>query len=158
MKALSIWQPLASLIVLGKKECETRSWPIQHRGKLLIHASKKFGNGQKFMFEAPYFQEHLKGIDPGKTLGCLIGMVDVVACVPSSRVKLGDVKNVENVGSENIEIRINALEMLYGDYTGNRFAFVLKNPVQFPEPIPCRGFQGMFNVPDERLREAGIQF
>ncbi len=36
LKAISLWQPWASLIPLGLKHYETRSWKTNYRGKLLI--------------------------------------------------------------------------------------------------------------------------
>jgi len=42
MKALSICQPWAWLIVQGFKDVENRSWKTNYRGTLLIHASKSF--------------------------------------------------------------------------------------------------------------------
>jgi hypothetical protein len=38
MKALTIRQPWASLIVAGLKDVENRSWPASYRGPLVIHA------------------------------------------------------------------------------------------------------------------------
>jgi hypothetical protein len=40
MKALSIRQPWAWLIVNGYKDIENRDWRIRQRGRILIHASK----------------------------------------------------------------------------------------------------------------------
>lgn len=40
MKALSIRQPYAWLIVNGFKDIENRSWDTKYRGLVLIHASK----------------------------------------------------------------------------------------------------------------------
>lgn len=40
MKALSIRQPWAWLIVNGFKDIENRSWHTKYRGPVLIHASK----------------------------------------------------------------------------------------------------------------------
>jgi activating signal cointegrator 1 len=40
MKAISICQPWATLIVIGAKRFETRSWKTDYRGILAIHASK----------------------------------------------------------------------------------------------------------------------
>lgn len=40
MKALSIKQPWAWLIVEGFKTIENRSWPTRQRGTILIHAGK----------------------------------------------------------------------------------------------------------------------
>src|SRR5258707_9619527 len=39
MKALSIRQPWAWLIVTGHKDVENRTWTTKYRGPLLIHAS-----------------------------------------------------------------------------------------------------------------------
>ncbi len=41
MKALSVKQPWANLIVQGKKTIETRTWPTIYRGDLLICSSKR---------------------------------------------------------------------------------------------------------------------
>lgn len=41
MKALSIRQPWAWLIVNGYKDIENRSWKTKHRGPVLIHASAR---------------------------------------------------------------------------------------------------------------------
>lgn len=41
MKALSIMQPWASMIVFGFKPVENRTWSTGHRGPTLIHAGKK---------------------------------------------------------------------------------------------------------------------
>ena len=41
MKAISIKEPWASLILSGKKTIETRTWSTKHRGKILLCASKK---------------------------------------------------------------------------------------------------------------------
>ena len=41
MKAITIIQPWATLIALGEKQFETRSWFTKHRGELAIHAGKR---------------------------------------------------------------------------------------------------------------------
>lgn len=40
MKALSIKQPFAELILQGRKKIELRKWNTKFRGEFLIHASK----------------------------------------------------------------------------------------------------------------------
>ncbi|HVM07165.1 MAG TPA: ASCH domain-containing protein [Acidimicrobiales bacterium] len=40
MKAISLWQPWASLIAYGVKTIETRSWSTPYRGRIAIHAAK----------------------------------------------------------------------------------------------------------------------
>lgn len=41
MKALSLWQPWAQLVVMGWKPWETRTWSTTHRGAPVIHAAKR---------------------------------------------------------------------------------------------------------------------
>ena len=41
MKAITIWQPWASLLACGGKRFETRSWATSYRGPIAIHAAKK---------------------------------------------------------------------------------------------------------------------
>ncbi|HBK22881.1 MAG TPA: hypothetical protein DDZ60_10375 [Planktothrix sp. UBA10369] len=40
-KVITLWQPYATLIATGIKHYETRSWPTNYRGTLLIHAAKR---------------------------------------------------------------------------------------------------------------------
>lgn len=40
MKVITIKQPWASLIILGLKKYEFRTWRTRYRGKILIHAGK----------------------------------------------------------------------------------------------------------------------
>ncbi len=42
MKAISVQQPWAWLIVRGYKDIENRSWLTKQRGRVLIHAGQKF--------------------------------------------------------------------------------------------------------------------
>ena len=41
MRALTLWQPWASLVAIGAKQWETRSWGTKYRGPLLIHAAMR---------------------------------------------------------------------------------------------------------------------
>jgi predicted transcriptional regulator len=51
MKAISIRQPWAQLVVEGVKDIENRNWFTMHRGRLYIHASKTFEKdvGERFI-------------------------------------------------------------------------------------------------------------
>jgi hypothetical protein len=40
MKALTLTQPWASLVAIGAKRIETRSWSTKYRGPIAIHAAK----------------------------------------------------------------------------------------------------------------------
>ncbi|HET6983776.1 MAG TPA: ASCH domain-containing protein [Myxococcaceae bacterium] len=70
MRAITIRQPWAELIVRGEKDVENRSWRTRHRGPLLIHAG-----GQA---DRKRFGEH--GVPDDVQLGAIIGVVEVVDC------------------------------------------------------------------------------
>jgi hypothetical protein len=82
MKALSVCQPWAWAIVFGRKRIENRWRPTRHRGPLIIHASRS----QRF--KGGDYTNLLHGLPPWEQLdfGALIGVVDVVDCVPLAEV------------------------------------------------------------------------
>lgn len=43
--------------------------------------------------------------------------------------------------------------LAFGDFSLGRFAWALRNPVMFSKPIPYRGRQGFFSVPDDVVAE-----
>jgi hypothetical protein len=118
MKALSIQQPWAWAIVFGPKAIENRSRRFHYRGPLLIHASKS--RARLGDWPAPLDQLEF---------GCLIGLVDLVDCVP-----------VEQVRGE--------------PFAEGPQCLILKNPRPFPKAIRWRGGQALFNVPEEQIEGA----
>ena len=70
MRAITIRQPWAELIVRGEKDVENRSWRTKHRGPLLIHA------GAQAYRES--FAEH--GVPDDAERSAIIGVVEVVDC------------------------------------------------------------------------------
>lgn len=86
MKALSIRQPWASMIIQGYKPVENRSWKAKHRGPLLIHAAKKYDyDGEWWIKENfKYDPAMAKAIKDSQSLrGGIIGSVTMVDCVSS---------------------------------------------------------------------------
>ena len=79
MKAISIRQPWAALIVAGIKDIENRSWSTNYRGKLLVHASKKFDKGGWSL--AKRFNVPQSMLD---YRGGIIGEMEIVDCVKES--------------------------------------------------------------------------
>lgn len=71
MKALSIRQPWASLIIFGGKDIENRTWRTKHRGPILIHASLKIER------DVPHDFDDLP-------TGGIIGQADLVNVVEKS--------------------------------------------------------------------------
>lgn len=79
MKALSIRQPWAWLIVKGHKDIENRTWSTSYRGEILIHASKTIDKAAMHMA----ISRGWKLPDFIKT-GGIIGMARIDDCVESS--------------------------------------------------------------------------
>lgn len=165
MKCLSLWQPWASLLVTGRKQVETRGWPIKHRGPLLIHAAKAWNRALADLAAKDPFLSALSGLGygwrpagqfiaisapscgrklaaPEIPFGAVIGSVDVVGCFPTSFVEHNQpvVRQLDNV------LHITETENEFGDYSHGRYAFLCRNPVVFETPIPVRGLQGLFEV------------
>jgi hypothetical protein len=81
MKAISIKQPWASLIVEGIKTVENRAMVWKHRGPLAIHAGKTYDD-QWPIWILDHFPDAMRIIDESKKLtGGIIGSVNMVDCV-----------------------------------------------------------------------------
>jgi hypothetical protein len=81
MKALSIRQPWAWLIVNGYKDIENRSWSTQYRGPLLVLSSKQ--PALTIPETKEYFRSVRLPLPKVWELGGIVGIVDVVDCVTS---------------------------------------------------------------------------
>lgn len=137
MKAISLWQPWASLVVLGEKKIETRDWDTKYRGPLLIHAAKRqdLPELKELMENYPYFAESL-GMNFHEAIaklpyGALIGKVDFVGIRQTCAIQCCD------------------KERTFGNYADGRLGWILENPVLFEHPVAYKGAQRLFDVPCE---------
>lgn len=85
MKAITIKQPWASLIVHGIKDIENRTWRTNFRGRVLIHSAQSIDISRSPLLSREQFksvggkeeyQKHYFG-----NYGCIIGSVEIVDCV-----------------------------------------------------------------------------
>jgi hypothetical protein len=145
MKAISLWQPWASLIATGAKKMETRSWATNYRGPLAIHAAKTWNSELSGMLSyrriqgglAPLVGQQLDvtgkswpGVkDEHLPRGCVIATCRLVDCIPAEKLTL-----------EQVEV-----EKHYGDFSAGRFAWILDDVQVLPEPILAKGMQGLWN-------------
>ena len=147
MKAISIWQPHASLILSGAQLYETRSWSAPRHligQRIWIHAAKAiddlieiasyYRNIQNGCEADEYLETFRSGlVDAGFKnvadipLGCIIGSVLLEQSIPTTEV----------VSSEE-----------FGNFSSGRFAWKMSFPVLLPRPIPFRGQQGFFEGPE----------
>ncbi len=128
MKALSFLQPWATAIMVGNKKIETRSWKTSYTGRIAIHASRSFLPWAREFAQT----ERALGRLPGRLpFGAIIGFVTIIG-----------MRRTEELAYE-----ITALEKLYGDYSWGRWGWILEDIEPLNEPIPCRGHQGLWNLP-----------
>lgn len=138
IKALSLWQPWASLISVGAKRYETRSWSTNYRGPLLICAALRPPDGAIVMelnIKTGLRQRFPGGISMPR--GMALAIVDLI-----------DVYDTDYFTPPDPS------QLYFGDFSPGRYAWQLIN-VRAIEPFPVKGRQGLFNVdvPDELLRE-----
>jgi ASCH domain len=77
LRALSLKQPWAWLVVNGYKDIENRRWRTTHRGPLLIHASRSNPDYTPDQIEKKYGVRIPDEVETGG----IVGVVDVVNCV-----------------------------------------------------------------------------
>lgn len=130
MKAISLWQPWATLIAIGAKRFETRSWDTNYRGPLAIHAAKR----KVDIYDInPTIGKAL--LEPGFTgtgqlpLGCIVCTVELVYTLRTHEAPRGASWRDE--------------EAYFGDFTPGRFAWRLDD-VKPVDNIPARGSQGFW--------------
>jgi activating signal cointegrator 1 len=141
--------PHASLIPLGLKRYETRSWGTNYRGPLVICSAKRDKEDQFYCWiRILKVLENDLGILKSKPndgfplwddlpFGCAIALVDLTDCI----------KMTPKFIAEQSES-----ERLVGDWQVDRFAWRLENIKNFANPIPVRGKQGLFAI-DVDLKE-----
>ena len=117
MKALSIRQPWAWLIVNGHKDIENRNWPTRFLGRVYVHAGLKIETDDFPGLRRVAYQRGFDLPGPGEVdVGVIVGEVDIVGCVTYSD----------------------------SPWFVGRYGFQLANPVAYDEPIPCKGSLGFF--------------
>lgn len=117
MRALSIRQPWAWLVVNGYKDIENRTWSTKFRGRIYVHA------GQRTVPD-DYHQQREYATEAGIVIpsqlvrGAIIGEVTITGCVFASE----------------------------SPWFCGPYGFTLENPVAYDTPVPCRGQLGFFQV------------
>ncbi len=125
MKALTIKQPWASLIVNGIKEYEFRSWKTKYRGKIYIHAGLS-SNKSYLKYYEKYNLEYLNG--------AIIGEAEITDCI------LIDEKFSKELNNKN--------SLVYGNNHNGEYAWKLINVKKYDEPIYIKGKLGLWNYED----------
>jgi hypothetical protein len=153
MKALSLWQPWASLIALKEKKIETRSWKapdylIGHR--IAIHATKSMPVWVRALlrgfakllgikkYEGSWLYYLAAGVGPFGKVVATAKLVDCSKVIEESAYPPGESVLLEN----GMYVRGN--ELSFGDYAIGRYAWILEDIQPLKEPVPARGMQGLW--------------
>lgn len=173
MKAITILQPWASLIAIGAKRFETRSWPTSYRGPIAIHAGKSWPDAVKNNEISEHIHKALcwKG-GFGKfsdiPRGSVIAIADLVECwaIDGYGHSLNWHPGVNDTEEKHYYAYPSSLigktimptdfklisypETVFGYYPNcgfrkePRFAWELAN-VRLIDPVPARGMQRIWN-------------
>ncbi|WLD95448.1 ASCH domain-containing protein [Alkalihalobacillus sp. AL-G] len=140
MKVISIIQPWATLIALGEKKFETRSWRTKYKGSLAIHSSKKIDRTAfKRIPIVQTLKKHgivlLNDLPTGMILATcnLEGCFEVIEDKGDSAV-LG---NEYYIASGN--------EYHLGDFNKGRYGWLLSNVNVLDNLIAAKGQLGLWN-------------
>lgn len=140
IRALTLRQPWASLIALGFKRMETRSWDTQVRGPVAIHAGAGMPCRIGETFDVgPFTIERdsrtgllLRGADlawPYRlSVGAVVAVVDLFQTRPTS--------SPEHAPSP--------LERALGDHSPGRYAWSLASVSPILRAMPATGHQGFW--------------
>ena len=137
-KALTVFQPYATLLVMGLKRVENRSWPTQFRGRVAIHAGKQmqirdYTSARDYLETLAVGQGHKLPAFIDLPRGAVVGSVDLWDCRRSPD-RLQDLQEFE---------------------TPDGFSWHCRRPRQH-QPIPWRGAQGIWPIKSalgDRIRE-----
>lgn len=140
MKAITLTQPWATLVAIGAKTIETRSWATSHRGPLAIHAAAglgPIGGKREFrrLISRPEFvaalPDHLSLYDfPFGAIVAVASLEDVILTEQA-------VERFQLAGTP---------ERAFGNFAAGRYAWVLRGAEQLAEPLRCTGRQRLWNV------------
>ncbi len=147
MPAISLWQPWASLIAIGAKRYETRSWAPPRRmigQRIAIHAAKRTSELRDLAEDddlwtplaAHYFEP--KALPLGAVIGTAIlrGAYEMINGTRAVSVA-GEIREIPHDP--------------FGDYSPGRWAWRFTDVERVEPPVPTRGEQGFFSW-DERSR------
>ena len=170
MKAISLTQPWATLVAIGAKQIETRSWGTPYRGELAIHAAKGLGSvggkrGLAALCATEPFCSVLTawGTEYAKTYRDLADMVArpltpfgaiVAVCELTAvyRIPSTPRRFPRGVADDHLHASYPVTlppfqddrERAFGDYTPGRFAWVLSNVRMLATPVPAVGALGLW--------------
>ena len=135
MKAITICQPYAHLIMRGEKRVENRTWPTSYRGLIAIHAGK---SRQWLDCEADEDQDWTYRIKiADMAFGAVVAVARLVDCLTIDSIEAGKHDTQYPWLREH-------------EHTSGPWCWIL-DAVSPVGPWPWRGAQGLYDIDDEEL-------
>ena len=136
IKGLSLWQPWASLMVVGAKRIETRSWSTNYRGLVAIHAAKKWDSDLKEWAMITRFWNQLSKNHRSISelpRGCFVALGRLHRCLSTNDYP-------EAIPAEGTD------EHEFGDYSPERYMWVFDEIWKLKQPVFTAGHQGLWTL------------
>ena len=158
-----------TLVEIGAKRIETRSWQTAYRGPLAIHVAKKWSRELEAICFQPLFLRALRQNEGNADAamirrvravqGCVVAIARLVKVVPTQVVTFAHESKapLKVLGSDmtpTFNEVVSDAEIAFGDYGSGRYAWLLSDVRPLPTPIPFRGAQGLFDIPDSLVQGA----
>ncbi len=159
---ITLTQPWATLVAIGAKRIETRSWATKYRGPLLIHAAQGLGpvGGALGLYELCWNEPFrsallaagIKGV-PDLPRGAIVARCELLDCVPTHHPNIPSEPGKPwftgaraGVGQHYYEVPppLDSNEYAFGDYAPGRYAWLLSEVQALPTPIPAKGQLGLW--------------
>ncbi|QHV99253.1 ASCH domain-containing protein [Spirosoma endbachense] len=148
MRIITLYQPYATLMMLGLKTNETRNRRTLVRGTLGIHAAAAIPNWCRLKMNEASFKSALKDVE--LPTGKILGTVELIGSMRTEEWLLSQSDIIEGFYTAAVWN-----EIAFGDYSANRWAWQTINPTPFETPIPAKGSQGFwfFDLPNEVIQQ-----
>lgn len=140
MLAVTLYEPWASLVALGWKRIETRSWSTKYRGPLAIHASKngywvaETGTILKSAGKTPEEIREFRKLAEPWPLGKILAVATLAGC-----------EETQDIVRQGLSVQ----EVALGNYSPGRWGWKLEDLRRLPNPVACKGALGLWTVPQE---------
>jgi hypothetical protein len=144
LKAITLYEPWASLMAIGAKRNETRGCRTTHRGDIAIHAAKARINVSDAVADATIRAFTTRG-GVNMSFGHIVAVVDLWDVQPAE--KFGTIKT-----SDREFIQLSEEEFMFGNYNGGcgRWIYRTRTLRRLTHPIPTRGYQSIgWTVPPD---------
>ncbi len=133
MKCLTVHQPWAALLMLGARLDHVRDWMPAFRGRLAVHAARRFAPEDQLLCEREPIRSILRQAGLSRLdlpRGAILGTAHLSEVIPRAVF-------------ERERLPLFEPAAVPGD---GQYVWHFTDPVRLPRPVPWRGQLGLFQV------------